>query len=193
MTAPIPHHESRPLEKRWFGRSGSLLLYFFLQKTFERLISLFYHYLHLKPREKYFFSIQWVAWSWYNITERSNISCILFPWRAWWSFRHAKLTAGEEVRARTLSRQFSLSSFSLSFFFSFLFFFFLPTFSIFFWRSNAHTYTDKGGRGEGDAKRRGRAERRQRAVHFTRFVDYRLMFDSRLSFSLKYDLIHSPY
>ena len=149
MTAPIPHHESRPLEKRWFGRSGSLLLYFFLQKTFERLISLFYHYLHLKPREKYFFSIQWVAWSWYNITERSNISCILFPWRAWWSFRHAKLTAGEEVRVRTLSRQFSLSFFSLSFFFSFLFFFFLPTFSIFF-DDQTHILTQtRGGGGKG--------------------------------------------
>ena len=166
MTAPIPHHESRPLEKRWFGRSGSLLLYFFLQKTFERLISLFYHYLHLKPREKYFFSIQCVAWSWYNITERSNISCILFPWRAWWSFRHAKLTAGEEVRARTLSRQFSLSSFSLSFFFSFLFFFFLPTFSIFF-DDQTHILTQtrgEGGRGC-EETRKGRKETESSSLH----------------------------
>ena len=55
---------------------------FFLQKIFARLNSLFLNlvYLHLKPREKYFFSIQWVAWSWYNIIQTSNVSCILFPW-----------------------------------------------------------------------------------------------------------------
>ena len=108
--------------------------------------------------------------------QRSNISCVLFPW---------------------------LRVCYFSFFLSFLFLF-LPTFSIFFSftfmklvkpvkashqllkkvhifdlassRSNAHTHTNKGG-----AKRRGKAERRQRAVHrlTTRFVDYELMFDSQ--------------
>ena len=105
-------------------------------------------------------------------------------------FQHAKLTAGEEARALILSWQFSLSSFHFLSFCLFFSSFFLPTFSI-FTRSNAHTYTNRGG--GGGAKRRGRAEKRQRAVCFTRFVDYRLMFDSTLSFSLKYDVIRSPY
>ena len=155
MELLLLHLESWPLEKRWFGRSRSLLLYFFSAKdictinfTFLNLV-----YLHLKPREKNFFSIHWVAWSWYNIIQRSNVSCILFPWLRGQSFRHAKLTAGEEEQVRILSWQFSLSSFSLSFFLSFPFFFFLPTFSIFS-RLIAHTYTNKGG-----AKRSGKAER----------------------------------
>ena len=109
--------------------------------------------------------------------QRSNISCVLFPW---------------------------LRVCFFSFFLSFLFLF-LPTFSIFSpllylyqvsnagelshqllkkihiidlasSRSNAHTHTIKGG-----TKTRGKANRRQRAVRLltTRFVDYELMFDSR--------------
>ena len=69
-------------------------------------------------------------------------------------------------------------------FFSFLFS--LPSFRIF----HDQTFTLSIKRG---ARRREKAERRQRAVRFTRFVDYRLMFDSGCSFSLKYDLIRSPY
>ena len=71
----------------------------------------------------------------------------------------------------------------------FFFFFFFPShrFSI-FWRSHAHTHTNKEW-----TKTRGKAERRQRAVRFTRFLDRRLMFDSERSFSLKYDLIRPSF
>ena len=90
-----------------------------------------------------------------------------------------------------------LESYLLFHFLSFFIFFSSFSFLLlvfFFTIKYAHTYTNKvWGGGEGGAKRRGRAERRQRAVRFTRFVDYGLMFDSRLSFSLKYDLIRSPY
>ena len=113
---------------------------FFLQKIFARLNSLFLNlvYLHLKPREKYFFSIQWVAWSWYNIIQTSNVSCILFPWLRGQSFRHAKLTAGEEEQVRILSWQFNLSSFSLSFFLFFSSFSFLL---LVFFHDQSHTLT----------------------------------------------------
>ena len=47
LAAPILHHESRTMKKRCFRRSRSLLLYFFLQKIFARLKSLFPPYLHL--------------------------------------------------------------------------------------------------------------------------------------------------
>ena len=93
------------------------------------------------------------------------------------SFRHAKLTAGGEGRVRSLAIE------------CVFFFFFSPSYSFsILSQSNAHTHTNKEG-----AKTRGKAERRQRAVRFTRFLDYRLMFDSGRTFSLKNDLIRSPY
>ena len=91
---------------------------FFLQKIFAKLMSLFFSYLHLKPCEKCFLDGGSRDCSWHNI-QRSNVSCISV---AWWSFRHAKLTAGQEARARILAIEFV--SF-LSLFLSFLFLSFL--------------------------------------------------------------------
>ena len=68
---------------------------------------------------------------------------------AWLSFRHTKLTAGGEGRARILALE-CLSFFS---------FFPHPTALAFF---HDQTHTNKEG-----AKTRGKAERRQRAVRFT--------------------------
>ena len=68
------------------------------------------------------------------------------------------------------------------------FFSFVLSFFSIFSRSNAHTHTNKRVRRFAET-----AERRQRAVLFTRFLDHiycKLIFDS---FSLKYDMIRSPY
>ena len=74
--------------------------------------------------------------------------------------------------------------FSLSFFF-----FLLPSFSTFFSHDQTHTLTQTR-----EVRRFAEnVRRRQRAVRFTRFLDYRyykLIFDS---FSLKYDMIRSPW
>ena len=183
MAAPILQHESRLLKmkNRCFGRSQSLLLEIFSSKdvcTINFTVS-FYLYLYLQPRGNCFFFRRWVTWSWHN-TQRWKRILYFVSLAAWLSFRHAKLTAGGEGRVRILAIECVFFSFSIFFFPS-------PRFSIFS-RSNAHTHTNKEG-----AKTHGKAERRQRAVRFTRFLDYRLMFDSGRSFSLKYDLIRSPY
>ena len=74
--------------------------------------------------------------------------------------------------------------FSLSFFF-----FLLPSFSTFFFHDQTHTLTQTR-----EVRRFAEnVRRRQKAVRFTRFLDYRyykLIFDS---FSLKYDMIRSPW
>ena len=167
--------ESRPLKKRCFGRSRSLLL--FSAKMFARLtLQFLFTYICICNR------VRSVSFSNGGLRDRDIIfrdetdlvfcffSCLVkFPaleansWK-----RRASLNPGNWVC---------------------LFFFFPPSyrFSIFS-RSNAHTHTNKEG-----AKTRGKAERRQRAVRFTRFLDYRLMFDSGRSFSLKNDLIRPPY
>ena len=119
------------------------------------------------------------AWEVFLFQTAGHVIVILYfvSLAAWWSFRHLKLTAGGEVRARILAIEFGC------FFSFFLFFFFVPTSSIFFTIKRTHSRS----------KRRGKAERRRRTVRFTRFVDYRLMFDSGRSFTLEYNLIRSPY
>ena len=116
---------------------------FFLQKIFVRLISLFYLvYLHLKPREKYFFSIQWIAWSWYNIIQRSNVSCILFPWLrgdVWGtrSYQPAKKSKFESCPGNLVCLSFSLSFY--------LFFSSSSFLRLVFFHDQSHTLTQTRG------------------------------------------------
>ena len=101
-------------EKIFWKVTISSALISFLQKIIARLIHSFFHlYLLLKPREKCFCFRRRVTWSWHNI---------LYFVSSWWSFRHVKLKAGGEMRARILAIEF------VCFFSFFLFFFFFRSY-----------------------------------------------------------------
>ena len=97
---------------------------------------------------------------------------------AWFSFQHAKLTAGREGRVRILAIECLFILFSL------------PTvFNLHCFHDQTHTLTQS-------RKVRRDAEMpkgdREQFASLTRFLDYRLIFDSG-SLSFKYNLIRSPY
>ena len=165
LAAAIQHHESRPLKKRCFERSRSLLLWFFPAKdicttNFTFTFTFIYIWNHVR-------SVSFSDGGSHDrdiiFRDRRYLGLNLFPWLFWWSFRHAKLTAGGEARDRIPAIEFVCF-----FFFSFLLLAFL--------HDQTHILTQTR---DVRAKRRGKVERRHcRAVRFTRFVDYRLMFDS---------------
>ena len=100
---------------------------------------------------------------------------------AWWSFRHAELTAHDSWRRGASPNP---ANWVWVYVFPFLSFLFLSYFYHFSW-SIEHTTKTREVRRD--------AERRQSAVCFIRFLDYRLMFDPGRSFSLRYDLIRWPH
>ena len=114
-------------EKMFWKVMLSSALIFFQQKIFARLTSLFLPLFAFETTWEVFL-FKTVG----HVIDRDIYSEIehiryFFPLAAWWSFRHAKLTAGGGAQARILAIEFV---WFFSFFFSFLFLF-PPTFSIF--------------------------------------------------------------
>ena len=173
LAAPILHHESRPLKRRCFGCSLSLLNLFFSAKdvcTINLTVSFYLYFIWNRVRSVSFSDGGLrdldIIFRYENDLVLCFLGCVV------------KLPARE---ANSWRRKVSSNRGNWVFVVCFL-----SYRIIIFSRSNAHPHTNKE-----DAKTRGKAERRQKAVRVTRFQDYRLMFDSGCSFSLKYDLIRS--
>ena len=139
MTAPILHHESRPLKERYFGRSCF--------PSTNRVRSVTFSDGGLRDREINS-EMKWISY--------------FVSLAAWFSFQHAKLTAGREGRVWILPNE--------CVFFSF---FSLPTvFNFHCFHDQTHTLTQT-------RKVRRDAERpkgdREQFASLTRFLDYILV------------------
>ena len=177
MAAPILQHESRPLKKRCFGRSRSLLFnkYFLQMFALLTLQSPFTHICicnHLSGVS--FQKVSRVIVTQYSEVKMDLVFCFLsclvkFPVHeanSWW--RRESSNPGNWVCV----------------FFSF---FALPTVLAFF-HDQTHTLTQTR---RCEDTRKGRKGTESSSLHSS--LDYRWMFDSECSFSLKYDLIRPPY
>ena len=155
MAAPILHHGNRKWNKIGNGRKDRLEGYapfcfnfFFLQTIFAQLTPLFYLYLHLKP------ILRSVSFSDTGSLDRD----IIFRDRTYrvfcflgWVVKFRAREANSRWRSASSNPDLAIE---FVFFFTFFLFFFsfllFPSyFQYFFWRSNAHTYTNKGGGGKG--------------------------------------------